>query len=336
MSRAVARVAEEATLIGLAWALHSCGSESVDCVDAIGRGSSAPAHGRLRWRGSVTGRRRDEACRTASVHEGSDGAGGARMAWARARVSMMIIGAPQWRHTKVGLAAGVGIGQLGMLAEEVQLFGTMSVVQLFEEAPPEQTREHANREEEASFAAYPAIGIERQAAARHDTVPVRMMGEGGSPGVQNECEADACAEVLGVGGDRAQCLGGDVEQQAIDELLVGVGDGADRRGQGEDHVVVIDGQQIRLSRLEPAARGTSLALRAVSVAAGVVGDLGLFAGRAAQHVPAEAGSATALNGGHDLQLPQAQVSSLSVAPCRPVVAEDLRNLRGGTLHGSAL
>src|ERR1017187_10955447 len=48
----------------------------------------------------------------------------------------------------------------------------------------------------------------------------------------------------------AQRLGGDVEQKTIDELLVGVGDGADGGGQGEDHVVIRHGQEVRLRRSE--------------------------------------------------------------------------------------
>jgi len=104
------------------------------------------------------------------------------------------------------------------------------------------------------------------------------MSELRAPGVQDERHADTGAEVLGVGGDRAQRLGGEIEQQAIDELLVGVGDGTDGGWQGEDHVVVIHGQKVCRSGLEPAPRGTALALGAVAVAAGVVGDLGLRAG----------------------------------------------------------
>lgn len=57
---------------------------------------------------------------------------------------------------------------------------------------------------------------------------VRVVGELGPPGVKDKCRADAGAEMFGVGGDRAQSLGGDVEQKSIDALLVGVGDGADR------------------------------------------------------------------------------------------------------------
>ena len=45
------------------------------------------------------------------------------------------------------------------------------------------------------------------------------------------------------------------------ELMV---DGTDGRGQREDDVVVLHGQQVSLARLEPAMCGTGLALRAES------------------------------------------------------------------------
>jgi len=42
-------------------------------------------------------------------------------------------------------------------------------------------------------------------------------------------------------------------------------------------VVVLDGQQVGLSRLEPAVGGTGLARRAMAVAAGVESDLDALA-----------------------------------------------------------
>ena len=56
-----------------------------------------------------------------------------------------------------------------------------------------------------------------------------MMSQRGAPSVQHQGGSDPGTQVLRIGGDRAQCLGGDIEQQSIEDLLVGVGDGADRR-----------------------------------------------------------------------------------------------------------
>ena len=74
-----------------------------------------------------------------------------------------------------------------------------------------------------------AVG--RKAAARHDHMGVRMVGERRSPGVEHGGEPDAGAEVLGVGGDRDQGLGGGFEQQVIDDRLVLIGDVGDRPGR---------------------------------------------------------------------------------------------------------
>ena len=146
------------------------------------------------------------------------------------------------------------VGQIHVFTKELQLPVTMQVLQFFEEATPEQPRQHPHREEEPRLARHPAVGIGREAAAGYDAVHMRMMSQGRAPGVQHQGGADPGTQVLRIGGDRAQGLGGDVEQQTIEDLLVGVGDGADGRGQGEHHVVIRHGQQVRLPCFEPALR----------------------------------------------------------------------------------
>src|SRR5207302_10004490 len=102
--------------------------------------------------------------------------------------------------------------------------------------------------------------------------------------------------------------------------------------QGEDHGVILDGQEVRLARFEPALRSAPLALRAVSVTARVVRDLRLRAGRTAQRVAAEGAAAALFDGRHDLQLAETQVTALVMPPGRPVGAEDIRDLQGGAFH----
>jgi len=69
--------------------------------------------------------------------------------------------------------------------------------------------------------------------------------------------------VLGIGGDGAQGLGGDLEEQAINELLVVVADCGDGCRQGEDDVVILHGQQVSLAIFEPAQGSAALALGAM-------------------------------------------------------------------------
>ena len=154
-----------------------------------------------------------------------------------------------------------------------------------------------------------------------------------TPGVQHQRDADLCAEVLGVGGDGRQRFRRHLEQQPVDHRLVGIGDGADRCRQREDHVVILDRQQVGLPGFEPALRGPRLALRAMPVAAGVVADFQVAAGITAQHVSSQRRGAALFDGRHDLELGKTQVARLRFAPRRTKGAEDVGDFQGGTPHG---
>ena len=52
----------------------------------------------------------------------------------------------------------------------------------------------------------------------------------------------------------------------------------------------------------------------------------------ARHMPAERRRAASLDGTHHLQLVEADAAGIGVAPRRPVVAEDIRNLQRWTGH----
>ena len=83
---------------------------------------------------------------------------------------------------------------------------------------------------------------------------MRVLGERRPPGVEHGRESNAGAEVLGVGGDREQRLGGRPEQQVVDDRLVLVGDWGDLGRQREDDVEIADRQQIGLARRKPIRR----------------------------------------------------------------------------------
>jgi len=85
----------------------------------------------------------------------------------------------------------------------------------------------------------PARSVRRQAAARNDHVDMRMMGHRRAPGVEHGGEADARAQMLGIGGDRGQRFGRRLEQEVVDGGgLVLERDRADRSRQGEDDVIL--------------------------------------------------------------------------------------------------
>ena len=138
--------------------------------------------------------------------------------------------------------------------------------ELFQKQPAEQPRQHAHRQEEARPAGHPTLAVQGNAAARNDHVNVRMMGERRSPCVQHGGHADPRAQMFGIGGDRDHRLGGGLEQQVVNHGLVLIGDVADRRRQGEDHMVVGDRQQLGLALGQPSLRRRALALRAMPIA----------------------------------------------------------------------
>src|SRR5260370_17011595 len=108
-----------------------------------------------------------------------------------------------------------------------------------------------------------------------------------APGVGEGGDADAHAEMAGVGGDGDHCLGRRLEQQIIDDRLVLKGDVGDLGGDCEDHVKIADRQQVGLARSQPLACGDTLALGTVPVAATVIGDAEVAAVLAAFEVTAE-------------------------------------------------
>ena len=124
---------------------------------------------------------------------------------------------------------------------------------------------------------------------------VRMVGHGGAPGMEHGGSADARAEMLGIGGDREQCIGGRAEQQVVNDCLVLVGDRSDLGGQREDHVEIADRQQIGLAGRKPILRRRTLTFWAMAVATRVVSDAAVAAILAALDMPAERGRAALLD-----------------------------------------
>jgi hypothetical protein len=146
-----------------------------------------------------------------------------------------------------------------------------------EQFAAEDAAEDADRQEKPRPAGDPSRGVGGDPAAGGDAVDMGVMLEVLVPGVEDGEEADLGPEVVGAGGDLLQGLRGGAEEQAVDHARVRQGDRVERRRQGEDEVEIFDGQQFRLAGLHPVGGGGGLALGAVAVAAGVVGDLAVAA-----------------------------------------------------------
>ena len=134
---------------------------------------------------------------------------------------------------------------------------------------------------------------------------------------------------FGIGGDGQHRLGRRPEQQIIDHRLVLPGDVGDLGGQREHDVEVADRQQVGLARRQPVARGGALALGAVPVAAGVVGDPPVPAVLAGLDVTAQRCGAAVLDRRHHLELDEAQVPGMGSPVAGPGSAEDVGDLERG-------
>ena len=140
---------------------------------------------------------------------------------------------------------------------------------------------------------------------------------------------------LRIGGDGQHRLRRRLEQQVVDQRLVLEGDVGDLGRQREHDVEVADRQQVGLALGKPCPRRRALALRAVPVAAGVVGDAPLAAVLAGLDVTAERRGAAVLDRRHDLELGEAQVPCMGGPVGGAGSAEDVGDLDRGA-HGSAV
>src|SRR5271166_3873682 len=222
---------------------------------------------------------------------------------------------------------GALVGERREVAEEDEAVGLLQGREAVEEQAAEEAREHAHGQEESGLAGDPARPVGRQAAAGNDDVDMRVMGQRRTPGVENGGEADAGAQMFGVGGDRGQRLRGGPEQEVVDGGFVVERDGADRGRKSEDDVIVGNRQKLRLAVFEPLPRRRSLTLRAVAVAAGIVGDARMGAVLAALDVSAERGGPATLDRRHDLHLAEADMAFVGLAPRRPTGAKDVGDPR---------
>ncbi len=72
---------------------------------------------------------------------------------------------------------GVRVGQFGQIAEESELACAVQSHQPLQKQAPEQSRQHPHAQEEPGLAGDPLGAIRGQAAAGHNHVDVRMVGQ---------------------------------------------------------------------------------------------------------------------------------------------------------------
>jgi hypothetical protein len=171
----------------------------------------------------------------------------------------------------------VRAGQPFEPAVEVKSPLSMGGGQHGQEQPAEQRREHRDRQKVAFPAGDPFRSIRRQTTSGDNHVDMRVMRHRRTPRMEHGCDADARAEMFGIGGDGERGFGGGLEQDVVDHRLVLPGDVCDRGRQREDQMEVADLKQLGLAFGQPFAGGASLAFGAVSVATTIKGDDGMAA-----------------------------------------------------------
>ena len=141
-----------------------------------------------------------------------------------------------------------------------------------DELAAEDTAEHFDGQEEGAARGDPARVIRSEAASGQHTVNMRMMLESLVPGMEHAEEADLGTEVTRIASDLQQSGSAGVKQQGIDQPFILQGERSEFPRQREDDVHVAGGQQLPLSRLEPALAGVALASGTMPVATRVIRD----------------------------------------------------------------
>ena len=154
-----------------------------------------------------------------------------------------------------------------------------------------------------------------------------------APGVQDGQEPDLGPEVLRVGGDLLQGLGGGTEQEAVDHPGVLQGDRAEHCRERKDHMEVLDREQFRCPGLHPLRRGGGLALGAVAVAARVISDLPMPAAVALLDVPAQRGGPAGRDVLQSAALLRRERVAIPVEEGIAMIPEDIGHFEPRSRHG---
>src|SRR5689334_11508798 len=135
-----------------------------------------------------------------------------------------------------------------------------------------------------------------------------MQGQLLAPGVEYGQNADASTQVLGIGSDLQQGLRRTLEQQVVQQPRMAQRQRVELFRKGEDHVEVGHWQQLGAALFQPALFLQALALRAVTVAAGVVDDLARSAVGTLVDMSAQSGGPARLDGSQGPQVGTAELA----------------------------
>ncbi len=135
--------------------------------------------------------------------------------------------------------------------EELKPTAIKGLLEQLQEASAEEAGEYPHGQEEPRTASDPALTVGGESATWYHAVQVRVMYECLSPGMQDSEEADLGPQVLRVGSNRTQGIGGGSEEKVIDGWLVLICDCGDFLRKGEDNVKVRNRKEFGLTILDP-------------------------------------------------------------------------------------
>jgi hypothetical protein len=198
---------------------------------------------------------------------------------------------------------GLGVSQGGGRAGKTQGSPGVSPVEAGEIFPPQDLAEPLDREEEvAVLGGHPARAVRGESPTRDDAVDMDVMLEGLPPGMEHQGEADLPAEPPGITAKGLQGGCGALEEEAVEQLGVALGQGIEFVWQSQDTMEIGDVSQLGATRLDPAQLGQGLALGTMAIATRVVPqDLGPTPVALRQVAPQGRGTAR-LDGLHHPQL----------------------------------
>lgn len=151
------------------------------------------------------------------------------------------------------------------------------------------------------------------------------------PGVKQGEEANAGAQMLGIGCNRFQRHRARAEQRVVDQTRVLQCQRIELLWNGEDHMEVFNRQQFSTAPLDPLRSRRVLALRAMAIAARIIAIAFETAVTAAFFVSAKDVGPAGLDGAHDSQLLERHAARCTIR--RTVLTEDAGHFQRGPVHG---
>jgi hypothetical protein len=154
-----------------------------------------------------------------------------------------------------------------------------------------------------------------------------------APGVQHAEEANLCAEMSRIASDFQKGVGTGAEQEIVEDLLVLQSQWRQAAGEREDHVQVVGRQKFTPTRGDPPFPSSDLTLRAVAIAAAVIGDGGTMSATGALvDMTAECGGPTPRNGQQHFDVLPAKPMTVSFYESLSRSAEDVGHLERRPIH----